>query len=271
MKRPVRTRTVTGIVSLLILTFLAGCGGKDAGSDDGSLKKIQDAGELVVGLDENYPPMGFHDASGEITGFDIDLAKEVCDRLGVKLVPHPVNWDDKEKELNEGNIDCIWNGLSANPSRSASMNLSQSYIKNDIIVVVRGNSGIKSIDDLKGLKAGVQTGSSAEEAVAGSGDYSEIEIESSDDNVELFERLDEGILDAVIMDSIFAYYYIGEHDGDYYVLPSIIETEEMAIAFRKGEDALKNAVWDTLKKMKEDGSMAEISEKWFGSDVTIVR
>ena len=99
--------------ALLLIT--AGCSGNTTKSDDDSLKKVMDAKRLVLGLDDNYPPMGYTDDSGEIVGFDIDLAQEVCQRLDISLVKQPIQWDEKEKELNNGTIDCIWNGLSVFP------------------------------------------------------------------------------------------------------------------------------------------------------------
>ncbi len=262
------TRRNIALLLGLMLLLMCACGGE---KEDGSLKKVLDAGQLVLGLDENYPPMGFRDASGEITGFDIDLAKEVAKRMGVKLVTMPVIWEEKEKELNEGRIDCIWNGLSVNATRAESMNLSESYMKNDLVFIVERDSGYRSSEDLKGKRVGVQSGSSAEEQLESSGFFTESTKLQNDDNFVLMEMLDKDELDAVFADSIYAYYYINEYGKDYYLLPNTLESEDIAIGFRKQDQTLRDRVQEILREMKSDGTLAQISTKWFGTDVTTVR
>ena len=104
---------------------------------DESLNKVKAAGEFVLGLDDSFPPMGFRDKDNNIVGFDIDLATEVCARLGVKLKTQPISWDAKEQELNTGKIDCIWNGMSVDSARAKAMNLSDPYLKNRMIFTVK--------------------------------------------------------------------------------------------------------------------------------------
>ena len=103
------------VCALAALTVFAGCSKKEAG--DNSLEALKSRGEFILGLDDSFPPLGFRDSSNEIVGFDIDLAKEVTSRMGVELVVQPISWDSKEMELNSGNIDCIWNGMSINDDR----------------------------------------------------------------------------------------------------------------------------------------------------------
>ena len=257
------------LLSLLLLVF-TGCE-KENEDTDHSLKTITDSGVLVLGLEENYPPMGFRNAAGEFTGFDIDLAREVCHRMGVTLQPRGINWDDKEKELEEGLIDCVWNGLSATPARAERMTLSEAYMKNDAVFVVAKNSRIKSAEDLEGKRVGTQAGSSSEEKLNGSEIRDGIELVLLDENMELFEQLDKGELDAIFLDSIFAYYYIAEYDKSYYLLPTVFDTEDIVIGFRKGDLALRDRIQEILWEMRNDGTLAEISKKWFGTDVTTVR
>ena len=257
-------------VTVILVLFLTGCSGEEK-SSDASLTKVLEKGELVLGFDAEFPPMGFIDEDGNYTGFDLDLAKEVCARLGVTLTPHPINWEDKEKDLNEGRIDCIWNGLSVNSERQESMNLSDSYMENELIFVVNKGSSFKTVDDLKGKKVGTQSGSSTETALEESEIYPDINVVKAGDNVELFSMMENNEIDSVFLDSIFAYYYIAENNKDYYVLPSVMDTEEIAIGFRKGDQALRDEVQKKLSEMKADGTLAKISEKWFGTDVTIIK
>lgn len=95
---------------------------------DDSLQKIKDKGKLVMGLDVALPPMGFRDEDGNITGFDIDLAKAVCEKMGVELELTPIIWENKEKELNDRKIDVVWNGMTINDERKAAMNMTPAYM-----------------------------------------------------------------------------------------------------------------------------------------------
>ena len=121
---------------------LCGCSSDNSGSSsesgvDNSLKKVQDAGKLLLGLDPTFKPMGYTDENDEIVAFDIDVAKEVCKRMGVELEAVPINWDTKECELNVGTMDCIWNGLSVDGKRAEVMLLSEPYMKNHMVFVVK--------------------------------------------------------------------------------------------------------------------------------------
>ena len=165
MMRNTRVKKLITCITIALLMFsVVGCAGGNKNNEDQSLQKVLDAGQLVLGLDENYPPMGFRDDSGQIVGFDIDMAQEVCNRLGIKLVTQPILWDKKLEELNSGNIDCIWNGMSVSPERSASMCLSRSYLRSELVFVVMNDSGIEDVQEIKDKTVGVQSGSTTEDA-----------------------------------------------------------------------------------------------------------
>ena len=267
------TLRLLATLALAALLAMTGCGGPqtDAAQDDGSLEKILNAKQLVLGLDASFPPMGFTDEAGEIVGFDIDMAQEVCERLGVTLVKRPIDWDTKEEDLNTGAIDCIWNGLSVTPGRAESMNLSEPYMKNQQIFVVLGDSDAKGLRDLSGARVGVQSGSTAQEALEESSLYGSVEITALGDNLELMELLRAGSLDAVLLDSVVAYYYISASEESYFVLPDSLSEEKFAVGFRKGDQALRDRVQELISDMKADGTLGEISRKWFGSDITTVK
>ncbi len=241
-----------------------------AAEGDASLQNILDKGELVLGLDASFPPMGFTDESNEIVGFDIDVAEEVCARMGVEIVKQPINWDTKEEDLKVGKIDCIWNGLSINPARAEAMNLSDPYMKNEMIFVVPVDSEIKSMDDLEGKTIGVQTGSTAQEILEAWDKFDTITESPLEENVTALNQMELGFSDAVFLDSVVANYFITSNDKDYVVLEGNLEAEEYAIGFRKEDQALRDEVQKTLSEMKADGKLGEISTKWFGSDVTTV-
>ena len=191
--------------------------------------------------------------------------------MGVELVKRPIDWDTKEQDLDAGRIDCIWNGMSITPSRQEAMNLSEAYMDNEMIFVVPANSGIKSMDDLKGKTVGVQSGSSAQEILEGWEHYGDITVTPLDDNVEALRQMEMNFSDAVFLDSVVANYFIASIDKDYVILPGNLQSEEYAIGFRKNDQALRDEVQKHLSEMKKDGKLAEISEKWFGRDVTTVK
>ncbi len=275
-------------VMALVPAMLAGCGNSNGASDetttaadtdaaavteeageDNSLQKVLGSGEFILGLDATFKPMGYTDENDEIVGFDIDCAEEVCARLGVKLVKQPIDWDTKEQDLDSGKIDCIWNGMSINASRQEVMNLSEPYMKNEMVFVVTADSTIASQADLDGKTVAVQSGSTAQEILEGAG--LNITENALATNVECLQQLELNLVDAVFMDSVVANYDIKESGKDYVLLSDGLEEEEYAIGFRKNDQALRDKVQQTLSEMKADGKLGEISEKWFGSDITTVQ
>ena len=242
-----------------------------ASAEDKSLENVKANGKFILGLDDSFPPMGFRDENNEIVGFDIDCAKEVASRRGVELVIQPIAWDSKQMELDSGNIDCIWNGMSINEERKEAMNLSDPYLKNDMVFVVLGSSDYQSQADLEGKNVAVQNGSSAQEILEASDFAAKAgSVAGYDDNVTAFMDLDANGVDAVFLDSVVANYFITEKQKDYRVLSDVLYEEEYAIGFRKGDQALRDEVQNTLNDMKADGKLGEISTKWFGSDVTVI-
>lgn len=262
------------LLATLMVLSLAACNKKDEATDN-SLQYIKDKGTLVLGLDDSFPPMGFRDDQDNIVGFDIDLAKAVCEKLGVELVLQPIEWDAKEQELNTKNIDCIWNGMSVTPDRKENMTMSQTYLLNTISLVVKKDSPIKTAEDMAGKKLATQSGSSAEETL----DYEENkafkeslgQINPFSDYVTALMDLETGNSDAVLMDSIVANYMITEAKKDFKVLDVSFLEDKYAIGFRKGELALCEAVNQALSELKKDGTVEQIAVKWFGSDITTIK
>ncbi len=257
-------------VALISLSLFAQ-GAKEGGADN-SLQDVLDKGTFVLGLDDSFPPMGFRDENGEIVGFDIDAAREVASRLGVELVPQPIDWNAKEQELATGNIDCIWNGFTVTPEREKVMTFSAPYVRNAQVVVVRGDSAVNTLDDLKGGSVGVQAGSSAQSAIDDTPGFKDSlgEIVEFKENLTALMDLEIGGVDAVVMDLLVANDNINRSGKDFRILDQTLTEEEYAIGFRKGDIALRDAVDSELLAMAEDGTLAQIAEKWFGADITIV-
>ena len=267
----VLTLGVAGCSSQSTSSTASSDNGSAVSTEDQSLQKVKDAGKLILGLDATFKPMGYTDENNEIVGFDIDVAEEVCKRLGVELVKQPINWDTLTTDLNVGKCDCVWNGLSINEERQEKMNLSEPYMKNAMVFVVKGDSTVEKMSDLKGKKISVQNGSSAQTILESCEIKDDITISPIATNVEALQQLELGVVDAVFLDEVVADYEIKNSGKNYKKLAEGLEEEEYAIAFRKDDQALRDAVQKTLSEMKADGKLAEISTKWFGSDITIVK
>lgn len=281
------------LAAALLVCMLAGCNnstpattGSEAGSetqndaeqtdttaqtDDQSLQKVKDAGVFKLGFDENFPPMGFKE-NGEYTGFDLEVAQEVCNRLGVELEVQPINWDAKAMELNSGNVDCLWNGMTITEELKQELLFSDPYMNNEQVVVVMEDSPVQSLADLAGKKLGIQAGSSANVALDSKADFKASlgEVVPFENNMTALMDLEAGGLDAVLVDSIVANYNIAKSGKAYRVLDESLAAEEYGIGFRKGDQALRDAVQEVLNEMAKDGKLAEISTKWFSKDITTI-
>ncbi len=230
------------------------------------------SGNFVLGLDDSFPPLGFRDENNEIVGYDIDLAREVASRLGLTLVCQPIDWATKEMELNSGNIDCIWNGLTLTEERKAAMSCTKPYLSNAQVVVVRRDSKITRLEDMKGKKVGVQAGSSAQDAIDDSPEFKKSlkEIVEFKENITAMNDLEVGNLDGVVMDYVVAVYSIGHGNKSLSILEDALAPEEYGVAFSKKNVELRDKVQATLEEMQADGTVSKISEKWFGKDISTI-
>ena len=228
-------------------------------------------GTLIVGFDQDFPPMGFVGDNGEYTGFDLDLAKEVASRLGLEYKAQPIAWDSKDMELESGNIDCIWNGFTIT-GREDDYTWTTSYMANKQVFVVANDSDIKSQADLAGKVVEVQADSSAEAALKENQDLANTfgQLLTTPDYNTAFMDLEQGAVDAVAMDVIVAGYQIKQRNADFKILDDSLSEEEYGIGFKKGNTELRDKVQGALEEMAADGTLAKISDEWFGEDVTTI-
>ncbi|MDD2971805.1 MAG: amino acid ABC transporter substrate-binding protein [Lachnospiraceae bacterium] len=230
-----------------------------------STSGLADKTTFTVGFDANFPPYGYMDEDGEYVGFDLDLAQEVCDRLGWELVKQPVDWDSKDMELSSGSIDCIWNGFTYN-GRENDYTWSDPYIDNSQVFVVGAESGIKSASDLAGKIVDVQADSSAlaalqeEDNAELAGSFGEL-IQVPEYNT-AFMNLEAGAADAVAMDIGVANYQIASRGDKFMILDEPLSKEVYAIGFLLGNEELRDAVQEQLNAMADDGTFAKIADKW---------
>ena len=267
-------KKITGFVlACAALMAFAGCK-KTKASNTNAVEALKARGTFVLGLDDSFPPLGFRDNdTNEITGYDIDLAKEVAKRLGVEFKAQPIDWDAKEMELETGKIDCIWNGFTITEERKAALSFTEAYLNNEQVLVVRANSGIKSLSDMKGKILGLQSGSSAQEAVDDNPSFSASIGKTIffKDNITALNDLDIGGIDAVVMDSVVANYSIAQTKKPFVVVDEALANEGYGVGFRKNEPELRDKVWEILKEMTADGTVEAISNKWFGKNISVIK
>ena len=243
---------------LVVVSFvLFGCSGK---------KNIT----FTVGFDAEFPPYGFKDvASGEYIGFDLDLAQEVCKRNGWTLVKKPIDWAAKDTELNAGTIDCIWNGFTRSKEREDKYTWTVPYVQNQQLVMVRKNSGITKLSDLKGKVVVAQDGSTGEDAIK---EYLKGEKEKdktfsfaivlAPDYLNAAMKLKSKAVDAIALDGSIAGKIAEQGAGNFVLLDEALCDDLYAVGFKLGNVGLRDKVEATLKAMVKDGTAAEIVKRW---------
>ncbi|OUN42471.1 ABC transporter substrate-binding protein [Anaerotignum lactatifermentans] len=248
---------------------LAGCGG---GTDETATTDGADTAErttFTVGFDAEYPPYGFKNDAGEYVGFDLDLAQEVCDRNGWELIKQPIDWSSKDMELNSGTVDCLWNGFTMT-GRESEYTFSEPYVDNSIVFVVRQDSDIQTKEDLAGKIVITQAGSSALTALTNTEDNDEnlalaatfASLEQTPDYNSAFMSLETGAVDAIAVDIGVAQYQLTNHSDKFRQLEEPLSTEQYAIAFKLGNEALRDQVQATLDEMVEDGTFDAIAANY---------
>lgn len=251
-----------GIISATVIGA-AGCSkSKDVMSKD----------KLVLGFDDTFVPMGFKDDNGQVTGFDIDLAKEVGKKIGKEITFQPIDWSMKESELNSGKIDFIWNGYSITKEREDKVSFTKPYLDNRQVIITLADSNIKSKADLKGVKVGAQNESSAVDAINKEAEllksFKDSKIYTFETNNDALSDLEAKRIDAVVADEILARYYINKKGADKYkILKEDFGSETYGVGIRKGDKVLLDKVNKAFDDMKKDGTAKNISMKWFGEDL----
>ena len=262
-----------GATLVFAAAAFTGCNGQQQAASSSSGSSSGAGDKIIVGLDDNFPPMGFKDENNEIVGFDIDLAKEATKRLGREVEFKAIDWSSKEAELKSGRVNVLWNGLDITEKRKENMLFSDPYMDNrQIIFVKKGVTGITDEKSLAGKTVGTQSASTAEEYMDGSEFFkSKVkEVKKYSDFVSAFMDLENGRIDAVVGDEIVGRYYMSKHpDTIDAVDVAVGPVSQFGIAFAKDNQKLRDDVQKVLDEMVKDGTVAKISEKWFGKDITL--
>ena len=266
-------KIICAVMMAAAVFALAGCKKSNKKAEGDAVAALKSRGVFVLGLDDSFPPLGFRSDDNEIVGYDIDLAKEVAKRLGVDFRALPIDWDAKEMELETGNIECVWNGFTITEERKNALSFTEAYLNNDQVLVVREDSGINSLADAAGKIIGIQSGSSAQEAVDDNAAFASSIAKTImfKDNITALNDLDIGGVDGVVMDSVVANYSIAQTKKPFKVINESLANEGYGVGFRKSEPELRDAVWNILKEMQKDGTVTAISQKWFGRDISTIK
>lgn len=286
MKRSLMKKFLLALSLLLAVGLLAACGSdeKTAGNTGNNQQQqqeeltgwayIENKGELIIGLDDAFAPMGFRDETGELVGFDIDLANAVGEYLGINITFQPIEWTAKDMELSSKRIDCIWNGMSVTPERIEAYSLTKKYLNNKIVIMTMDPElKIASAEDLAGVTLATQGASSALEAMQANEVWPNIEA-----NVTEYANYDEAILamqggrvQAIVVDQVLGEYKNANMDTKMTVCDFDFGDDLYAIGCRKGETDVADKINEAIQALIDNGKAAEISNKWFGTNIVILQ
>lgn len=285
MKKSLMKKFLLVLSCLLAMGLLAACSDSDKKQDVNNANNqqneteltgwayIENKGELIVGLDDAFAPMGFRDEDGNLVGFDIDLANAAGEYLGLNVTFKPIDWDAKDMELSSKRIDCIWNGMSVLPERIEAYSLTKKYLNNKIVIMTLDPElNITSTADLANVTLGTQVSSAALSTMQANPDWSTFEA-----NVTEYATYDEAILamqggrvQAIVVDQVLGEYKNANMDNAMSVCDFGFGDDFYAIGCRKGETDVADKINEAIQALIDNGKAAEISEKWFGTNIVIL-
>lgn len=231
-------------------------------------------GVLQVGMEIGYPPMEYLAEDGvTAVGFDVDVANELGARLGLAVELVDTAWDGIFASLDSSRYDVIISAVSITAERQENYNLTLPYIANKLVLVTAKDLPVTTPDDLGGYRVAVQTETTADtfmkEKIAGGLALAEGESYFVYDKIiQCFDELKFGRVDAVLVDSVVAAYYLGADADKFTIAWENDVGEPMGLCLKKGNDALTQKIEEAIDAMMADGKMAEIATKHFGYDTT---
>ncbi|RDW18098.1 amino acid ABC transporter substrate-binding protein [Oceanobacillus arenosus] len=271
-----KNKFMLGLILLSLMILLAACGssknneGIDAEkSTEGATNlydQVMDKGVLTVGTEGTYAPFTFHNEKDELTGYDVQVIEEVAKRMGVTVEFEETQWDSLFAGLNSNRFDLIANQVGINEDRLANYDFSIPYTYSSAVVVVpKDNTDITSFEDLEG-RSSAQSLTSNYGKIAEENGAKLVGVEGLAQAIELIKQ---GRADVTVNDKLAVLDYEKQTgDKEIKVVAESEDTSEMAIVFNKGNEELVDAINKQLEAVKEDGTLAAISEEWFGEDVS---
>ena len=260
-------------ILILIAVIFTGCGGDKTAApvktdESSTFNKVE---KIVIGIDDEFAPISFHNERHALIGFDIDLATEAAKRMGVEIEFKPIDWDKKKEAITSGNVDMIWNGLDITEERKEYMIFTRPYMDDrQILLVKEGNDqNIHSEGDLEGKIVGVQAGSTSDDYISEDSRKNSLkDYKTYVKFADLVDALKNGEIDVLVCDELIARYEVKRHPGQFELLNVTIgSVAEMAVGFRKDNEKLRDKVQTVFDEMIADGTTKKISEQWFQADV----
>ncbi|GAB6100576.1 cystine ABC transporter substrate-binding protein [Halanaerocella petrolearia] len=249
------------IITILVGGLIVGCTSNQETTTD---KKV-----LEVGLEGTYPPFNFETEDGQLKGYDVEVAKEIAKRIGYQIEFVPTKWSGMFGALEARKFDMIVNQVAITPKRKEKYAFTEPYVYSGAqLIVKKGQDNIDSLEDLKGKKVGVGLGSNYEQIVKSFDKNNEIEVKTYEVLLDTLNDLSIGRIDAALNDKLVAGINIKKTGLDLKLAGEPVKKVVNGIVLRKGNNKLLNKVNKALGQMKEDGTLKEISMKWFGVDVS---
>ncbi len=273
MKKKLVAIVAAAATLALSAVLLAGCSGGGEAQQGADSSTSDGTFTLSVGFDQGYPPYGYVGDDGQFTGFDLELAKAVCEKNGWNLDLQAIDWDAKDALIGSGSINCIWNGFTME-GRENGYTFSEPYMYNEQVVVVKADSGMKKLEDLSGKIVLTQVDSAALDVLESTEDGGQAELagtfkelQTIGDYNNAFMQLESGMVDAVACDLSIASYQMAAKP-DAYVKLGVLAPENYAVGFKKGDTELAKQVTDALKALNEDGTVKQLCEKYADQGIT---
>ena len=254
------------VVLLLVTLSLAGCGGEK----DSQGVERNSSGKIIIGVDDEFPPICFRNEDKELVGFDVDLAKEAASRMNVEIEFKPILWVDKREEIESGKVDMIWNGLDVTEERKEYMIFMRPYMDDRQIILVRKDSdlNINSEGDLEDKIVGTQSGSTSDCYIKKNIKGTLKDYKSYDKFHDVLAALKSGEIDVLVCDELIARYERNKDpDALELVNVKIGNIMKMSVGFGKDKAALRDEVQAAFEQMVKDGTAKKISEEWFKADL----
>lgn len=265
-----KKKWIFALISFFAL-FLTGCESVQQRSNtQDTWNKIARKKQVVIGLDDSFVPMGFEKKNGQLTGYDIDLAKAVFKQYGIRVSFQTIDWSMNVTELRNGTIDLLWNGYSITPERKKKVAFSRPYLRNRQVLVVKKNSGINSFNQMHKYELVMQTGSTAEQWYETKQKVLHAKKTVLYDTISnSFLDLNAGRIQGILLDEVYANYYIAHmtKSKDYQVIQNDdVPMDFFAVGMRKGDKTLRKKVNAGLVRLQKNGGLRRLNEKWFGQD-----
>lgn len=265
---------LAGVMSASLLTGCGGGNNENAATDNGDasstettsdLAYVKDKGSMVIGYTV-YEPMNYTDENGEFTGFDTEFAKAVCEKLGVEPEFVEINWDTKVVELDAKSIDCIWNGMTITDDLKENIAVSDPYVKNMQVVVIKDSNKdtFKDTASLSGANLVAEAGSAGQAAIEADENLSQANLTTVTKQTDALLEIESGASDAAVLDWTLAKSMIGEGTDftDLMMIDGVeLSVEEYGIGFRKDSD-LCTEVNKIMAELVEDGTLPALAEKY---------